>query len=153
MQQFVTTKIVNGTPMTRQEYSDFRGWQLPSDENGEDEGYLVEYLDGGKPNVESHKGYVSWSPKDVFERASLPLGKIDDLAPHHQRMMAERAQLCDRISKLVGFIVSAKYLEIEAIEQCRLNGQLDYMMSYRRELDERLIAIQEKAAEASGSAE
>lgn len=144
MQQYVSTKIVTATPMTRQEYNNFRGWQLPADENGADEGYLVEYHDGGQSNVDSHKGYVSWSPKDVFERASVAIGDISAYEPHHQRMMAERAQLCDRISKLVGFIGSEKYLEIESIEQCRLNAQLDYMMSYRRELDERLIAINEK---------
>ncbi|MFP3675023.1 DUF2829 domain-containing protein, partial [Bacillus sp. SIMBA_031] len=35
-------------------------------------GYLVEYLDGGKPNIEGHQGYVSWSPADVFERSYQP---------------------------------------------------------------------------------
>ena len=39
------------------------------DENGEDKGYLVEYVDGGKANTEQYSGYVSWSPEDVFERA------------------------------------------------------------------------------------
>ena len=48
------------------------GWLLPLDEDGADEGYLVEYLDGGKPNVPSHKGYVSWSPKEVFDKAYQP---------------------------------------------------------------------------------
>lgn len=31
--------------------------------------YLVEYLDGGRANDSRHAGYISWSPKDVFERA------------------------------------------------------------------------------------
>lgn len=30
---------------------------------------MVEYTDGGKPNVEAAAGYVSWSPKGVFEKA------------------------------------------------------------------------------------
>jgi hypothetical protein len=55
--------------MTRQQYVTFRGWDLPADENGEDEGMLVEYLDGGKPNVPGHSGYISWSPMDVFNNA------------------------------------------------------------------------------------
>lgn len=55
--------------MTRAEYNTFRGWQLPQDENGKDDGYLVEYIDGGKPNVPEYKGYVSWSPKEQFENA------------------------------------------------------------------------------------
>ena len=67
--QFIGVKIVEATPMTRAAYNEFRGWQLPADENGADEGYLVEYLDGGKPNVEGRSGYVSWSPKAVFDAA------------------------------------------------------------------------------------
>ena len=69
MNQFIGTKLVNATPMTRAEYNTFRGWELPVDENGADEGYLVEYLDGGKPNTQQYAGYVSWSPKEQFEGA------------------------------------------------------------------------------------
>lgn len=72
MQQYYGTKNIAAKPMTRLEYNQFRGWDLPSDENGADEGYLVEYLDGGKPNVEGYAGYVSWSPKEQFEKAYQP---------------------------------------------------------------------------------
>lgn len=67
--QYIGVKLINAEPMTRAQYNVFRGWDLPSNENGDDEGYLVEYLDGGKSNTSTHVGYVSWSPKDVFERA------------------------------------------------------------------------------------
>ena len=66
---YIGTKIIRALPMTRQEYNDYRGWQLPADENGDDEGYLVEYVDGGKANDPRHDGYISWSPSDVFKRA------------------------------------------------------------------------------------
>jgi hypothetical protein len=66
---YLGTKVVHAYPLTRAAYNKFRGWTLPADEDGTDEGYLVEYADGGKPNVEGVKGYVSWSPKEVFERA------------------------------------------------------------------------------------
>lgn len=66
---YIGTKLINTEPMNRQQYNDFRGWQLPADEDGADEGYLVEYLDGGKPNTTTHAGYVSWSPKETFENA------------------------------------------------------------------------------------
>jgi hypothetical protein len=42
---------------------------LPDNENGADEGYLVEYEDGGVPNDTRHEGYISWSPKAQFENA------------------------------------------------------------------------------------
>jgi hypothetical protein len=72
MKQHIGTKIVNAQPMSRAEYNNFRGWALPEDENGEDAGYLVEYLDGGNPNTTSHAGYVSWSPKAQFDAAYFP---------------------------------------------------------------------------------
>lgn len=69
MQLYIGLKLVEATPMTRQAYNDLRNWVLPTDEDGSDEGYLVEYTDGGKANHKDYAGYISWSPKDVFERA------------------------------------------------------------------------------------
>lgn len=69
MTTHVGTKVVHAKPMTRGEYNVLRGWKLPADENGSDPGYLVEYADGGNANVPVFKGYVSWSPADVFDRA------------------------------------------------------------------------------------
>ena len=66
---FIGTKIVLALAMTRLAYNEYRGWPLPSDENGADDGYLVEYTDGGKPNHPDHPGYISWSPKEQFDNA------------------------------------------------------------------------------------
>lgn len=67
--KFIGTKLVIAIAMTRAAYNDYRAWALPANENGDDEGYLVEYLDGGKPNDPRHDGYVSWSPKEQFDNA------------------------------------------------------------------------------------
>lgn len=72
MQMHIGTKQVTAKPMTRMAYNEYRGWTLPADENGTDEGYLVEYLDGGKPNHSGHAGYISWSPKAQFDAAYRP---------------------------------------------------------------------------------
>jgi len=64
--------MVVASPMTRAEYTAYRGWELPGDENGADEGYLVEYTDGGQPNHPNHAGYISWSPKAQFDKAYRP---------------------------------------------------------------------------------
>lgn len=69
---YIGTKVIHAMAMTRQEYNDYRGWQLPDDEDGTDGGYLVEYVDGGKANDTRHKGYISWSPAYVFSRAYRP---------------------------------------------------------------------------------
>ena len=72
MKSFIGTKMILARPMGRGEYNAYRGWVCPADENPEDEGFLVEYVDGGKANHPAHAGYISWSPKDVFERAYRP---------------------------------------------------------------------------------
>lgn len=76
MKQYIGTKIINAIPMNRIEYNYFIGWELPKDENGNDEGYLVEYPDGGTPNTTEYAGYVSWSPKKQFEDAYKESGNL-----------------------------------------------------------------------------
>jgi hypothetical protein len=69
MQTYIGTKMIRAKAMTRGDYNKLRGWSIPADENPNDEGYLVEYLDGGEANHKDYDGYISWSPKGVFERA------------------------------------------------------------------------------------
>lgn len=59
MKQYIGTKIIQATPMNRGDYNEYRGWQIPENENPADEGYLVKYSDD----------YVSWSPKEQFDNA------------------------------------------------------------------------------------
>ena len=72
MQNYIGTKQVRGMPMNRADYNTLRGWTVPADENPSDEGYLVEYLDGGMPNHPGFAGYISWSPKKQFDDAYRP---------------------------------------------------------------------------------
>jgi hypothetical protein len=69
MKDYIGTKLIKAKPMNRLEYNNYRGWDLPADEDGSDEGYLVEYVDGGKSNHPDHAGYISWSPVRVFGAA------------------------------------------------------------------------------------
>lgn len=54
-------KEVHATPMKRGAYNELRGWELPENENPDDDGYLVVYNRG------TDDEYVSWSPKHIFE--------------------------------------------------------------------------------------
>lgn len=74
--EYIGTKLIEARPMTRAEYNTYRGWDLPTNENGDDEGYLVEYRDGGERNHAQHAGYISWSPKTVFERSYRPVTRM-----------------------------------------------------------------------------
>lgn len=71
--KFIGTKLINATPMNRLAYNVLRGWALPKDEDGSNDGYLIEYLDGGQANHPEYDGYISWSPKTVFENAYRPV--------------------------------------------------------------------------------
>lgn len=68
-QRYIGTKRIFAAPMSRADYNDYRGWEPPEDERGEDEGMLVEYVDGGASNHPNHVGYISWSPLDVFNKS------------------------------------------------------------------------------------
>jgi len=70
--RYVGTKYLRAWQMTRGEYNIYRDWAIPENENPDDPGYLVEYEKGGDPNHPDHKGYISWSPKDVFEETYTP---------------------------------------------------------------------------------
>lgn len=81
MNVYVGTKILNAQPMTRGDYNIFRGWTLPDNEKGceDDAGYLVEYLDQGagtEANTPHFQGFVSWSPKDIFENAYTRISSL-----------------------------------------------------------------------------
>ncbi|MGL4569043.1 MAG: Gp49 family protein [Fusobacteriaceae bacterium] len=67
MEKYLGVKVIEATPMTRGDYNIFRGWKLPADENGADEGYKVIYNNDGIP-------YISWSPKEVFTKAYIKIG-------------------------------------------------------------------------------
>ena len=71
MQHGIGVKEVYYRPMTQGEFAKYldRPWDT---ETEFDPGYLVEYKDGGKGNHPDHAGYISWSPKDVFEKAYRP---------------------------------------------------------------------------------
>ena len=73
---YVGTKSVLATTMTRGEYNEYRGWKIPENEDPNDQVYLVEYTDGGKPNDERHSGYISMSPKEVFDNSYRQNGKL-----------------------------------------------------------------------------
>lgn len=81
------TKRVHAKPMNRGDYNSYRSWEVPADENPADEGYLVEDADGGRGNDSRHAGYISWSPKDVFERSYKEVKTVPGLAPHQQRVV------------------------------------------------------------------
>lgn len=64
LKRYVGVKLVDAEPMNLGEYNKMRGWKIPEDENPKEEGYKIMYPDG----------YVSWSPKEIFEKFYMQVG-------------------------------------------------------------------------------
>lgn len=72
-QRYIGVKMVMAVAMTRGAFIDHTHQSKLNQGTREDEGYLVEYLDGGKPNYpDKHDNFISWCPKEQFENANRP---------------------------------------------------------------------------------
>lgn len=112
MKSYIGTKVLKARPMTRSEYVAYRGWELPENEDGNDEVYLVEYPveHDTKPNHPDHEGYISMSPKTIFEKYYKENGDFKS------RLNIEYSELNEKINKLDKFLngLDSKELEDEA---------------------------------------
>lgn len=171
---FIGTKVVHATPMSRAVYNDFRGWTMPANEN-DDEGYLVEYTDGGQSNVEGYAGYISWSPKDVFERSYRAVGQDasasepapgragtgasdkQDKTPAQQeetfidRLYEERRQLSERCAKLGAFLEQDAATLLPVMEEHDLREQKKHMDNYLMILNYRIARLPGEYPKTSGA--
>lgn len=65
---------------------------------------------------------------------------MEELPDHLKRVVEERDQLHERLTKLKAFLNSTAFTQIDEAEQRRLNLQAMYMTDYERVLNERLGA-------------
>ena len=111
------------TPMKRGEYNKFRGWDIPSNENSDDDGFLMQRLDQPS-NVEGMKGYVSWLPEKVFNDTYFVVDSDID------RMNIEYEELENNFNKLNEFIKSEKFTTLSGNIQDLMKEQLEIMGNY-----------------------
>lgn len=96
---YVGTKKVRAVAMTKIAYNQLRGWAMPEGEDGTEKGYLVEYPDS-VPNHPEFGGYISWSPKQVFEEA---YSKYDELCfGKALELLKEGLRLVRRCNSITG---------------------------------------------------
>jgi hypothetical protein len=82
LKRYAGSRMIDAKPMTRGEYNALREWELPENENAEDEGYLV---------LRQRQGddYLTWVPKEIFEEEyqsceeGLPFSIVLDQVLHH----------------------------------------------------------------------
>jgi hypothetical protein len=112
-------------PMSRGAYNIYRGWEIPADENPEDEGFLVHY-----PST----GHMNWQPKTVFEADFQEFdlrGEGSVGGPTWaDRLAIEIEQLEERLEKLMAMIEGPLFGSLPDIQQQLLREQISYMTGY-----------------------
>lgn len=129
---FIGTKSVLATTMTRGEYNEYRGWTIPENEDPSEQGYLVEYVDGGKPNDERHTSYISWSPRDVFEKSYHQTQTPQD------RVRLEQIELTQKLDALENFLDKGQPAFIDDEQWALLQEQQKHMDAYNDVLAKRI---------------
>ena len=126
MKQMIMKSVrVTGTPMTRSEYCTFRGWALPANEDGTDEGMLINF-----------GFHTAWWPKEIIKSNFV---ELDESIPEWKaNITVEHAELVDRAQKLREFLASEKFLALVPAEQLRLTRQYTAMGQYIQVLAERI---------------
>jgi hypothetical protein len=132
MKQYTGTKTLMAKPMTLGDYCDLRYLPVPPEMNPGDPGYLVEYQDGGEPNHPDFKGYISWSPAEVFEKIYWPSES------HEDRVKAELNELEVKLIGLGRFLETETYEALPERQRVLLRRQFHIMGSFREVLEERI---------------
>lgn len=133
MPKYQGTKELYAKPMTLGDYNKLQGWTIPKDQDPFAEGYLVEYIGGGEPNHQDFDGYISWSPKEVFEAAYKLIETPLD------RVAIELNELNARAAGLGKYIASGKHVDLGKLQAGLLGAQFDLMDSYSKVLTVRSV--------------
>lgn len=125
MKKYIGTKMVNAEPMTKGEAFEKNllktGVEVTAEESTQD-GYKVEYEDG----------YISWSPKEVFEKAYKLAETFQD------RLQIEECELNDKINKLHHFMQGEKFAALNEVQRNYMSEQYSIMVKYQAVLKKRI---------------
>ncbi|ULJ66648.1 DUF2829 domain-containing protein [Wielerella bovis] len=103
-------RAIQAKQMTREEYNDLRGWQVPQDENPSDDGYLIVNPNVSERNVDGFDGYVSWLPTKAFNEQyrveNLSFGQAVELLKLGKRVARKN---WNAANQFVYFVPENKY--------------------------------------------
>lgn len=132
---FITTKVVQAKEMMaiEAEQLNYKTNDLPS----ETLGYEVTYEDG----------YKSWCPKNVFDKNAIELQELsifnvqckDSMPEYLKRIFEEHNNLQDKINKLLAFVKTESFDELDKTQKENLNKQKVFMLGYLNVLRERIL--------------
>lgn len=115
-----------------------------------DDCYLIPTLEGtmkmGRDDmlITGVKGEIYPCKRDIFAATydAVPAAPNADLPPHQQRVLDEKLELNERLSKLDAFILdNPLFMRLSGAEQERLARQSKAMAVYTGILDERIAAF------------
>jgi len=150
--KYVGVKILlSAVEMSRLQYVTFRGWELPEGEDPDERVYLVEYEPSAdnKPNHKDYKGYITMSPKNVFEEAYVELAEgwfgFHFEQAHEYRVQEEAKELTNKLTALHAMMGSGFFLELDEVQQIRLTKQSMAMRCYLSVLVSRMQSFKQVA--------
>lgn len=141
MNTYSESKLVLAKAMTLGEYYALRAWELRDwdtlqEKDANEEGYLVVCSD--RPaNHPDYDGHISWSPKVVFDKTTVSLGRIAGRPAYQQRVRAERAELAKKLDALSTFLNSNTNVP-SLVDKGLLQVQRSTMTNYLHTLDLRI---------------
>ena len=128
MKQYTGTKTVKAKPMTMAKAQKVLGREIKP-ATVEEDGYLVEYKDG----------YMSWSPKSVFEEAYKPAETFLD------RLSIEQHELTEKVDKLRKFLSAEDaQMKVGSFQFVRMTEQLEAMEKYLNILIRRIDNLKDE---------
>ena len=71
-------------------------------------------------------------------RLLIDYDKLNNMQPHQERVVAEKNELDEKISKLTTFVETHLFSSLTIDERVRLKLQLNYMIQYSEILKERI---------------
>lgn len=120
VKQYACIKRVKAEPCDLYTAQEAIGRKFYKDDSENMMGYLVEYEDG----------YISWSPKSVFDKGYVLT------ETHVDRMKFELAELNERIVKATRALYTPDLMN--SFERGQLSKQLEYMRDYANTLYDRI---------------
>ena len=139
MQTYINSKLVQASPMTKQDFSRHNGWVVPINDTIEDAvGFLVEDPKGIS-NHKDHKGRIHWLSYAEFLTEYVDLGDISSYPEFQQRMIGELAQLNLKLNALHKYTKSDQFLKLAFEDRDLLQEQCRVMTHYSDVLTQRIL--------------
>lgn len=152
MKTYQVKNTVKATPMNLGKYNKLRGWGMPTTEDPDREGYLVENSKGGDKNHPDFDNYITWVSKTTFEQShileegepQITFNTLTNDVIKNSLTFADKLDSifdnCNKMEREVGMVVTgilgtATALSVSLLEKERELSSLRNMLPSDSEID------------------